>query len=857
MMKNLNTMRLRACGINMCFLSITILPFSVKAQSGLNDAGFNKQDKVPGQGSNRAIRATAVQADNKILIAGNFTSYNGITANNVARLRMDGSIDKSFNSGSGVNGTIAALTIQSNNKIVVAGNFTQYNGIPVSSIIRLNSNGSLDNTFHPSLSPAASFSGIILQPDGKILAMAGNFGGGIIRLNKNGDVDPSFNPAIPDSLWFLQQIALQPDGKIILAGEETSNSLARNCGLFRLDKNGKRDYGFKNTIVSYGDYRQHISFVHVENNGNILFGSNLMIDDRVYAGNIRTVNPQGEFIGNTPLFWSSSILPTTDGKFIVTGFKYINSSLEYYILNRKIVRLNADLSVDSSFIFDDKKIYAHAVDAGILSAALQIDGKVVIAGQFFETSGLISNHIARINTDGSFDNTFNQHAGSNGTIFTSAIQGDDKIIIGGGFTRYNYQFVNNIARLKKNGELDLTFNTGSGTNGKVYTVAIQSDGKILVGGNFALYNGYACSNIIRLKKNGAIDESFGAVTNGTVRKIKMDSNGKIIISGDFRNVNGDARPVVARLLINGQLDTAFADPFSISDPSITVSGEDFAINNKGQVYLALNYQSRVFQSLHAELYRIKRNGRIDSTFSIPNNEFNEIHAVTLNNEQKPVIGGRANYSTHSSYPGFVAQLNSDGSIDNTFDYAQLKEALNYAVRSITVLQNDKLIIGGDFSPNAFSTADHIALLNSDGMMDAGFTVSASNSIYTASAVKNEKLLIGGAFSEYTGVVRNGLAQIDVTLPDEAPLRYAENIQSAVDPRIHLYPNPAQSLIHINNLTPGSFINIFNELGKKVYSLSVSNELETIELSGFPNGVYFMIVEQDGKKNTSKFIINRE
>jgi uncharacterized delta-60 repeat protein len=856
-MKNLNTKRLGALCVSMYFLAITTFSFPVMAQSGLNDAGFNKQDKVPGQGSSGAIHATAVQADNKILIAGDFTSYNGTTANKIARLQMDGSIDKSFNSGSGVNGTITALTIQSNNKIVVAGNFTQYNGIPVNSMIRLNSNGSLDNTFHASLSPAASFSKIILQPDGKILAMAGNFGGGIIRLNKNGDVDPSFTPAIPDSLWFLQQIALQPDGKIILAGEEISNTLARNCGLFRLDKNGKRDYSFKNTIVSYGDYRQNISFVLVENNGNILLGSNLMIEDRVYAGNIRTVNPQGEFIGNTPLFWSSSILPTSDGKFIITGFKYISSSLEYYILNRKIVRLNADLSVDSSFILDDKKIYAHAVDADILSAALQMDGKVVIAGQFFETSGLISNNIARINTDGRFDNTFNQRTGSNGTIFTSAIQGDDKIIIGGGFTRYNYQFVNNIARLKKNGELDLTFNTGSGINGKVYTVAIQSDGKILVGGNFALYNRHACSNIIRLKKNGAIDESFGAATNGTVRKIKMDNNGKILISGDFRNVNGDTRPVVARLLTNGQLDTSFADPFSISDPSITVSGEDFAINNKGQVYLALDYQSRVFQSLHAELYRIKRNGRIDSTFSIPINEFNEIHAVTLNNEQKPVIVGRANYSTHASYPGFVAQLNFDGSMDTAFNYARLKERLNYAVRSVTILQNDRLIIGGDFSPNAFSTADHIALLNSDGIIDAGFTASASNSIYTTSPVKNEKLLIGGTFSQYTGVVRNGLAQIDVTLPDEAPLRSTEITQTAVSPEIYLYPNPAQSLIHINNLTPGSFINIFDGQGKKVYALGVSNEQETIELSDFPTGVYFMIVGQDGKQHSSKFIINRE
>lgn len=855
-MKNLKTRTLGAFCVSMYFLTMGILPSPLNAQSGLNDATFNKQDKIPAQGTNNGIQATAVQADNKILIAGDFTSYNGTEANKIARLQMDGTIDKSFKPGSGVNGKIAAIAIQPNNKIIIAGYFTDYNGVPVNSIVRLNTNGSLDNTFNATFDYHAAFSKIILQPDGKILALGNGLGKSLVRLNKNGGIDNSFHAEIPDSLWFVQQIALQPDGKIILAGEEVSNSLARYCGLFRLDKNGSRDYGFKNNLVSYGDFRQNISFVYVQENGSILFGSNVMIEDRVYSGNIRRVDTQGEFTGYSPQFWTSSLLPTSNGKFIVIGFKYLDSSLEYYILNRKIVRLNEDLSIDSLFVFDDKKVYSNAKDAAILSASLQIDGKVVIAGQFYETCGLITNNIARVNTDGSFDNTFNQRTGSNGSIFTSAVQGDDKILIGGGFSRYNYQFIHNIARLKKNGEIDLTFNPGSGTNGRVYTIAIQTDGKILVGGNFSDYNGHACNNIIRLKKNGDLDESFSAGTDKAIRKIKIDNNGNIIISGDFRNVNGNPRAVVARLLKNGTLDETFITPFNIVDPYITVSGEDFVINSRGQLYLALNYQSRVFRPMYAELYRLKRNGRIDSIFSAPAGEFIEIHAVTLNNDEKPVIGGKSIYSSHGAYPGFVAQLNLDGSIDSTFNYISLKEQLNNAVRSITVLQNDKLIIGGDFGPNAFSTLNHIALVDNHGTVDAGFTGSASNSVYTASPVKNEKLFIGGSFSQYAAVVRNGLAQIDIALPYELRLANTGIAETNDASGLYLYPNPAQSFIRADKLIPGSTIHIFDTHGKKVYSSTVSNEMETIELSGFSDGAYFMIIEQKGKRSTSKFIISR-
>ncbi|MBI4646393.1 MAG: delta-60 repeat domain-containing protein [Bacteroidia bacterium] len=157
---------------------------------------------------------------------------------------------------------------------------------------------------------------------------------------------------------------------------------------------------------------------------------------------------------------------------------------------------------------------------------------------------------------GSIDLSFNPGTGTTSTIFTTAIQSDGKIIIGGAFTSYNGTAINRIARLNTDGTLDGTYNPGTGASSTVRTTSIQSDGKIIIGGDFASYNGTAINYIARLNADGTLDGTFnpGTGADNDVYTTAIQSDGKIIIGGNFTSYNGTARNYIARLNTDGTLD---------------------------------------------------------------------------------------------------------------------------------------------------------------------------------------------------------------------------------------------------------------------------------------------------------------
>ncbi len=112
-------------------------------RQGEKDSMFN----ALGQGANATIRNAALQADGKIIIVGNFTAYNGIAVNRIARLLPDGSLDATFNIGLGCNGQVYGVAVQSDGKIFIVGNFSTYNGAVAVKIARLLPDGTLDTSF--------------------------------------------------------------------------------------------------------------------------------------------------------------------------------------------------------------------------------------------------------------------------------------------------------------------------------------------------------------------------------------------------------------------------------------------------------------------------------------------------------------------------------------------------------------------------------------------------------------------------------------------------------------------------------------------------------------------------------------
>lgn len=366
------------------------------AQPGALNISFN-----PGTGIDLTAIASAIQPDGKIIIGGNFQFYNGTARGRIARINADGTLDASFNPGTGANNTVYDIIILNDGKIIIGGAFTSYNGTAINCIARLNADGTLDPSFNTGTGPGVDFGGA----------------------------------------FSVEAAAIQNDGKIIIGGGFTSyNGTARN----------------------------------------------------------------------------------------------------------HIARINADGSLDGTF---NPGTGAGAASDYVETIAIQNDGKIVIGGWFTTYNGTARNYIARINANGSLDGTFNPGTGADTRVRVAAVQSDGKIIIGGNFTSYNGTGRNYITRINPNGTIDGTFNPGSGGDNNISAIAIQNDGKIIIGGLFTSYNGTGRNRIARLNADGSLQTSFnpGTGADNFVGTISLQNDGKIIIGGSFVTYNGTARGGIARI----------------------------------------------------------------------------------------------------------------------------------------------------------------------------------------------------------------------------------------------------------------------------------------------------------------------
>ena len=189
----------------------------------------------------------------------------------------------------------------------------------------------------------------------------------------------------------------------------------------------------------------------------------------------------------------------------------------------------------------------------ITCMAIQSDGKILIGGFFRSVNGIPRNRIARVNPNGSLDTSFlNGLTGMDQAIWSIAIQADGKILVGGWFNSVNGVARNGFARLNTDGSLDTSFlATGPNFVVNLRAIALQRDGKILVGGDFSVFNGSPLEKLARLNPDGSLDDSFLADISGSgtvVQFINLQNDLKIIIGGGFTSVNETPRSFIARLM---------------------------------------------------------------------------------------------------------------------------------------------------------------------------------------------------------------------------------------------------------------------------------------------------------------------
>lgn len=656
------------------------------------------------------IAALALQNDGKLLIGGTFNSVNGVTRSNLVRLHPDGSLDNSFlNSLPGPTGplgttVVGKIVVQNDGKLLIAGSFTSVNGIQRTNFARLNPDGTLDPAFlnglaGPDGTTHGSVSCIALQSDGKIL-IGGEFtlANGmarprLARLKADGSLDESFLNGLAGPDGNPSGVAIQPDGRVLVAGRfQAVNGVART-NLTRLNADGSLDESFLASLQTVGPGGIGPVFV-LQGDGRILIGGGFALINGVGRTNLARLHPDGSldasFLAQLPSLMStdggvSAFALQPDGKVLVSGISAFSP------MNPYLSRLNGDGSPDNT-----GEAGRTGPNGRIRETSLQPDGRLLIVGDFTSVSGVARGGLARLLPNGALDDSFLQGwAGANRGAYTLALQRDGKVVIGGDLDTFNGIARKGIARVNADGALDESFAPNlEGKARAVYSLAMQSDGKILIGGSFTSINGLARTNLARLNPDGSSDSSFvGSVAGGSsdgVEVIVLQPDGRIVIGGFFSVVNGVSRNRIARLHSNGSLDTSFLNALSGMDQVVWA----IAVQSDGKVVVG-GWFNTINGADRKYLARLNANGTLDPSFLAGMaGPGGGVDCLTLQSDDKILVGGGFN-SFNGVARGNLVRLHANGSVDNSF--LNGLAGADQKVWCLALLPDSRIVIAGEFA----------------------------------------------------------------------------------------------------------------------------------------------------------------
>ncbi|MFM1874642.1 MAG: hypothetical protein RL266_379 [Bacteroidota bacterium] len=491
------------------------------AQPGVADPSFNSADNcltqlgIDGPAGSQYVNSVVVQPDGKILVGGAFTLFNGVARNRIVRLNTDGTLDASFNPGTGFDNVVRDIALQPDGKIVVCGSFSSFNGTSRNRIARLNANGGLDATFNPGTGFNGYAQCVVVQSDGKLVVGGGydQFNGvgrmRIARLNTNGSLDATFNPGTGFNLG-VNAMVIQTDGKLIVSGTFSTFNGNPQGRIVRLNTNCSID----GTFATGTGFNDQIDALALRSDGKVIVGGWFTDYNGTPATRIAVLNSSGS---------------------IYSGF-------------------NAGSG------FNDK----------VESIKIQQDEKMVIGGYFTSYNGVSRNRITRINPDGSLDPSFSVGTGFNSTVKSIDIQVDGDAVVGGYFTSYNGTCRQRIIRLLTvelpvwTGNTDIDWDDP--TNWSLNAVPASTTDAIIpttpIGGNMPTVNipGAQVANITI--ENGATL----TVSNGSALTLNgnLDNSGTLTIEsgGSFLQGNSSSISNVGIFRVQRQGSTSYYNMWS-------------------------------------------------------------------------------------------------------------------------------------------------------------------------------------------------------------------------------------------------------------------------------------------------------
>jgi len=376
---------------------------------------------------------------------------------------------------------------------------------------------------------------------------------------------------------------------------------------------------------------------------------------------------------------------------------------------------------------------------------------------------------------------------------TITAQSDGKILLGGNFTRVGDVVRHSLARVLPDGSVDHSFGDAA-ANGKVIAIVVQPDGKILIGGDFDHVGDQPRHRLARLNADGTLDSSLAdANLDDSVWSIAVQTDGGILVAGDFKHVAAVSQSYLARLTTTGQLDGSFADPKLCCNVARVVR-----LQPDGRILVG-GYFSQAGGVSHSYLARYSTNGQLDPSF--PDGAATAITAMIVAPDGSIFTNG--NYRTSSGPGRVVAKLSANGVLDRKFaDFGP-----DSSTKTLALQADGKLVIGGDFQMVAGKPRHALARLDQNGALDESlgdpaFSLDAANPNGTVNDVLVQgdgKIVAVGTFPlvagqphEFVARIVNDVANSSVaSAPDFVP-SVASAVSTAPD-------SPSQAIVDVSKI----------------------------------------------------------
>ncbi len=689
-------------------------------QDGSLDEGF-----TPPPGPNSVYGLGGVPGpEGAVFVTGVFTNLGGQPRNRLARLMSDGSVDPNFLSPFTPTNTISVVAVQPDGKPLISGSFSNVAGVSANGLVRLSLDGSVDPAFRSGLLPQQKLFRAVLQPDGRLVAaVSGENDNAIlatsprrlVRFESDGALDPAFlvtldNPVFPSASQ-AYCLALQPDGKILVSGSFLRVNGTPRGRIARLEADGTIDYCFDVEFCA-----ELLALALVPNpDGSILVGGLFQGLQGEWRPNlIRLIPPTGCDPGVIEMAVPTVLARDDEGRVVVPVVR----------------RGGAD--VEQTVEFDTR------------------DGTAVGGLDFVPVTGML--HFARGERSQSIDVPLIQSAGVNGLrTFEVRLQQAGGEATLGGLT--NTVVILTDAPMGSAGAPDTNYAVQ--LDGPVNVILPLPDGSAMIAGAFKSVNGQPCPDLARLRADGSLDAGFRRTQalDGRLWSMAMDAQGRLLLAGRFRHVDGVERPGLARLGLDGALDEGFAAFEGWPTNLIyAVEMQAVCVLTDGSIVCGGSVPEDGYSLRHG-LFKFSERGELDTAFSAGQPPRVTTSALTPLPNGGLLVRGEG-------LGGSLVRLGADGVIDFGFSPPSDRQFASFYTDTLGLLPDGRVTVAGGLDP--YDVLPELPLFwryNPDGSLDTGFSIppafgplGALRDVELLSVAADGRVLIAGVFAMSGGSI---------------------------------------------------------------------------------------------------------